>query len=123
MGYTGGTTVNPSYKDVCTGNTGHAEAVEVHYNPEHISYEKLLDCFFEIHNPTALNRQGPDIGTQYRSVIFYTNEHQKKVSTNYIKKLQGSFSDPIVTKIEAEKPFYKAEEYHQKYLEKRRLSS
>ena len=123
VGYTGGKMKNPSYEDVCTDETGHAEAVEVTFDPKKISYEKLLEIFWQNHDPTQLNRQGPDIGSQYRSAIFYNNENQKNAAINSKKMLEksGKYSKPIVTAILPAADFYKAEEYHQRYLEKRRL--
>jgi peptide-methionine (S)-S-oxide reductase len=120
VGYAGGTTKNPTYKEVCTGKTGHTETVEVDYDPSKVSYDKLLDVFFENHDPTTPNRQGPDYGYQYRSVIFYTNEEQERAAKAAKEKLgkSGKFASPIVTAIEPAKEFWKAEEYHQRYLEK-----
>jgi peptide-methionine (S)-S-oxide reductase len=125
VGFMGGQTENPSYKDVCMHKTGHAEVVHIVYNPEHISYEDLLNAFFKIHNPTQLNRQGPDRGTQYRSVIFYHSDKQKKAAVKAIETLEkrGRFNKKIVTAVEPASPFYPAEEYHQKYLFKRGLGS
>jgi peptide-methionine (S)-S-oxide reductase len=125
VGYLGGTMPNPTYKDVCTGRTGHAEVVEVVYDPAEVSYEKLLDVFWENHNPTTLNRQGPDVGTQYRSAIFYHNEDQKRIAEESKARLaaSGRFPRPIVTEITPATTFYKAEDYHQRYLEKRGLAS
>ncbi|MBI2657486.1 peptide-methionine (S)-S-oxide reductase MsrA [Candidatus Woesearchaeota archaeon] len=122
-GYSGGKMENPSYEEVCTDKTGHAEAVQVEYDPSKASYEELLDVFWSSHDPTQLNRQGPDVGTQYRSVIFYHNEKQKETAMKSKEKLQksGKFSKPIVTEIVPAKKFYRAEEYHQRYLEKRGL--
>lgn len=121
VGYIGGTTANPSYEQVSSGKTGHAEAVEVTYDPKLVSYEQLLNVFFKIHNPTTLNRQGPDIGTQYRSAIFYLNEKQKSAAVDKITELkrQKAFSAPIVTEVVPAKTFYPAEDYHQDYLKKR----
>lgn len=121
VGYTGGNYDNPKYEDVSTGQTGHAEAVEVFYNPLEVTYEQLLDAFFANHNPTTLNRQGPDIGTQYRSVIFYEDEEQKQAALQKISELEKSakFKDKIVTEVVPAGKFYPAEEYHQKYLQKR----
>ncbi len=120
VGYTGGTTANPTYEEVCTGNTGHAESIQVVFDPAKLSYEKLLDYFFRMHDPTTLNRQHNDVGTQYRSAIFYTSETQKqtaeRVKTQWDKS--GKFSRPITTEITAATKFYPAEEYHQKYLVK-----
>jgi peptide-methionine (S)-S-oxide reductase len=119
VGYTGGSTPNPSYKEVCTGRTGHAEAVEVTYDPQIVSYEQMLDIFWKIHDPTTPNRQGPDIGTQYRSAIFYHDKKQKEIALSCLQKLQesGKFNT-IVTEIEPASEFYPAEDYHQQYLEK-----
>ncbi|MBD3186075.1 peptide-methionine (S)-S-oxide reductase MsrA [Candidatus Bathyarchaeota archaeon] len=120
VGYTGGTTPNPTYKQVCTGKTGHAEAVLVEYNPDMISYEQLLQAFWKCHDPTQVNRQGPDVGTQYRSAIFYHDEQQRKLAEASKKNLEnsGRFTRPVATRIVPVEPFYKAEEYHQQYLEK-----
>ncbi|NSL91164.1 peptide-methionine (S)-S-oxide reductase MsrA [Chitinophaga sp. Mgbs1] len=116
-GYAGGTVANPTYEEVCTGNTGHAEVIQVTYNPAEISYDELLQAFWESHDPTQLNRQGNDVGTQYRSVIFYHNAAQKEKAEFYKKKLQdeGAFDKPIVTEIAPLTTFYKAENYHQDY--------
>jgi peptide-methionine (S)-S-oxide reductase len=125
VGYSGGTLANPSYKDVCTDRTGHAEAVEVEYDPDRVSYEKLLDVFWSNHDPTTRNRQGPDIGTQYRSVIFYHTPEQKAAALAAKHKLEhsGRYKKPIVTQILPAATFWRAEDYHQQYLEKRGLSS
>jgi len=125
VGYEGGTMKNPTYRDVCTDRTGHAEAVEVEYNPEEISYEELLEVFWENHDPTTLNRQGPDVGTQYRSVIFYHTPEQQVAALASKEKLEksGRYRRPVVTEIVPATSFYRAEEYHQQYLEKRGLSS
>jgi len=121
-GYTGGTMPSPSYQDVCTDKTGHAEAVQVEYDPEQVSYDELLKVFWENHNPTTLNRQGPDIGTQYRSAVFYHDAEQEKAAKEYMKKLQDSMSEKkVVTEITPAKEFFKAEEYHQRYFEKQGL--
>ena len=121
-GYTGGATPNPSYEDVCTDRTGHAEAVQVEYDPEQISYAELLKVFWENHNPTTLNRQGPDVGTQYRSAIFYHDLEQEKAAKKSMKNLQESMPEKkIVTEITPAKEFFKAEEYHQRYFEKQGL--
>lgn len=119
-GYEGGHTENPTYRDVCSKATGHAEVVEVHYDPSVVSFSALVEKFFDMHDPTQLNRQGPDVGDQYRSAIFYHNDAQKKVATEIKERLDKSntFSKPIVTQITPAQPFYKAEEYHQKYFEK-----
>jgi len=120
VGYIGGTTSNPSYQDVCRGDTNHAEAVRVFFDSEIIMYEELLDVFFKIHNPTTLNRQGYDFGTQYRSAIFYQNDSQKKISEDKIKVLNNkTFQNKITTKIEEATTFWIAEEYHQKYIRKK----
>ena len=120
VGYTGGHFRNPSYEDVCSGETGHAEAVEVEYEPSKVSYEKLLDVFWSLHDPTQWHRQGPDVGSQYRSAIFYHDEEQKKAAIASKEKLEKSkkYSKPIVTEIVPASTFYKAEEYHQRYWEK-----
>lgn len=120
VGYTGGHTVNPDYKSVCRGDTGHAEAIEVEFDPAIISYPQLLDFFWQIHNPTTLNRQGPDIGSQYRSAVFYHDEQQRLAAEKLKSELnQGQYADrPIVTEITAAETFYPAEDYHQRYIEK-----
>ena len=125
VGYLGGDYENPSYSDVCTGRTGHAEVVEVEYDPAIVSYEDLLKVFWENHDPTTLNRQGPDTGTQYRSAIFFHTPEQEIVARESKDKLQssGRFKKPIVTEMTPASTFYKAEEYHQQYLEKRGLAS
>jgi peptide-methionine (S)-S-oxide reductase len=117
-GYSGGHVKNPSYKEVCTGTTGHAEVTQVYFNPEIISYEELLDVFWQTHDPTTLNRQGNDIGTQYRSVIFYSNERQKKASEESKRNIDmsGTFKDRVVTEISPLINFYEAEDYHQDYF-------
>ena len=123
VGYTGGNLDNPSYEDVCTDNTGHAEAVQVEYDPNQVSYDDLLKIFWENHNPTTLNRQGPDIGTQYRSAIFFHDSEQEKTAIQSKEKLQNSnqFKNKIVTQIIPAKKFYRAEEYHQRYFAKNKL--
>jgi len=125
VGYIGGKTENPTYKEVCTDRTGHAEAVEVDFDPSKVSYEKLLDVFWENHDPTQLNRQGPDWGTQYRSAIFYHSPEQEAEAKASKERLEKShrFSKPIVTQIVPAATFYEAEDYHQQYLEKRGLAS
>src|ERR1700739_4972965 len=126
VGYTGGNCANPTYKDVCTDRTGHAEAVEVEYDPAKLSYDRLLDVFWENHDPTQLNRQGPDWGTQYRSAIFFHTPEQGRAAKAKIEQLtaSGQFSPKrIVTKVEPAQTFWRAEEYHQKYLEKRGQAS
>ena len=120
VGYIGGKTNNPTYKDICQGDTFHAEAVRVFYNKEIITYDQLLDLFFEIHDPTTLNSQGPDFGTQYRSAIFCQNDFEALSSENKIKELnRNKFNNKIVTTIELNGNFWIAEEYHQKYLKKK----
>jgi len=119
-GYEGGSVANPSYDDVCTGTTGHAEVIEVTYDPTKIKYEELLEVFWKSHDPTTLNRQGADVGTQYRSVVFYHNAEQKRLAEAYKKELNSSkaFDKPVVTQIAAAAPFYVAENYHQDYYNK-----
>lgn len=125
VGFMGGHSENPTYKEVCTDKTGHAEVVHLVFDPDKISYQTLLDEFFKVHNPTQLNRQGPDSGTQYRSVIFYYSEDQKSLAVNMIETLEksGKYRQKIVTVAEPASSFYPAEEYHQKYLYKRGLGS
>ncbi len=120
VGYAGGHTENPTYEQVCTGKTGHAEVCQIVFDPEKITYEELLEIFFKTHDPTTLNRQGADIGTQYRSVIFYHDEEQKNMALNFISKLErsGKYANQIVTQVESLKNYYRAEEYHQNYFEK-----
>lgn len=117
-GYSGGHVVNPSYKEVCTGTTGHAEVIRVTYDPKTISYEELLEAFFLAHDPTQLNRQGADVGTQYRSVIFFHSQQQEELAREYKDRLDrsGAFDGPIVTEISKAQTFYKAEDYHQEYF-------
>jgi peptide-methionine (S)-S-oxide reductase len=121
VGYSNGTTVNPTYKDVCTDETGHAEVVQVTFDPVKVSYEKLLDVFWNAHDPTQVNRQGPDFGTQYRTAIFFHTPEQQAAAKKSVAGLNasGKFKQPIATEITAAGPFYRAEEYHQKYLQKR----
>ncbi len=123
VGYMGGTLANPTYHDVCTDRTGHAEVVQVTFDPARVTYEKLLDVFWQIHNPTQLNRQGPDHGRQYRSAIFFHSPEQEAAARASKAKLQASnlFSRPIVTEITPASTFWRAEEYHQRYLEKNGL--
>ena len=123
VGYMGGTLENPTYEEVCTDLTGHAEVVEVEYDPSKLQYKDLLEICFNLHDPTQLNRQGPDVGTQYRSVIFYENEDDKSVSKYFMDSISTKYTKPIVTSLEKKTKYYVAEEYHQKYLEKRGLSS
>ncbi|WP_340818625.1 peptide-methionine (S)-S-oxide reductase MsrA [Methanolobus sp. WCC4] len=121
VGYTGGTKDDPTYKEVCTGKTGHAEAVEIVFDPSVVPYSKLMELFWEIHDPTTLDRQGPDIGTQYRSAIFYHDPEQERTAIDSKMDLEGSgkHKGAIVTEIVPAGPFYRAEEYHQQYFEKR----
>ena len=123
VGYTGGKTKNPTYEQVCTGKTGHAEAVQIIYNPKIITYEQLLETFWMIHDPTQKNRQGPDIGTQYRSAIFYHNQEQKHIAEGSKKQKEKYLGVKIQTEITLAKEFYPAEEYHQKYLKKQDRTS
>ncbi|HHA19906.1 MAG: peptide-methionine (S)-S-oxide reductase [Gammaproteobacteria bacterium] len=125
VGYLGGTTENPTYKLVCTGTTGHAEVIEITFNPAIVSFESLLGVFWKTHNPTTLNRQGPDVGTQYRSAVFYHGEQQHQQAELVKQTLNKAhiFAGPIVTEITAASTFYPAEEYHQCYLEKKGLGS
>jgi peptide-methionine (S)-S-oxide reductase len=120
VGYAGGQTERPTYRDVCSGTTGHVEVVEVEYDPSRVSYEALLDAFWACHDPTQLNRQGPDIGDQYRSVIFFHTPEQQEAARISRKSLEdeGGLSRPVVTTIEPAHPFWRAEEYHQRYIEK-----
>ena len=124
VGYAGGSLANPSYQDVCTDRTGHAEVVQVEYDPAEVSYEQLLKVFWENHDPTTLNRQGPDVGTQYRSVIFYHTPEQQAAAQASKDALEAAktFRRPVVTKIEPAPDFWRAEEYHQQYLEKRGMA-
>lgn len=121
VGYAGGTTESPTYEDVCSDKTGHAEVVEVEFDPSQISYDNLLDVFWSNHNPTTLNRQGPDVGAQYRSVIFYHSPEQKLAAEASREKINssGRFRQKVVTQIEPARMFWRAEEYHQRYLQKR----
>jgi len=123
VGYSGGRTVNPTYEDVCSHRTGHAEVVEVTYDPERVSYEQLLDVFWHKHDPTQLNRQGWDIGDQYRSVVFTHDEEQREAAVRSKAREQVNWSAPIVTHVEPAQTFYEAEDYHQQYLEKRGRST
>ena len=122
VGYVGGHTENPTYQDVCTDETGHAEVVQVTYDPAKVSYEQLLDAFWSAHDPTTVNRQGPDIGTQYRSAIFFHSPEQERLARVSAENAQAKFRRPIVTEITPASTFYPAEEYHQKYLAKRGMS-
>ena len=119
VGYCGGHSAETNYKEVCTGSTNHAEVVKLDFDPKIISYEKILEFFFEIHDPTTLNSQGPDFGTQYRSEIFYLNDNQKTTAENIINKENERLSGKVVTKLSQVKNYCPAEEYHQRYLEKR----
>jgi peptide-methionine (S)-S-oxide reductase len=121
-GYSGGKVVNPSYDDVCTGTTGHAEAVQINYDPNVLSFGELLDVFFTVHDPTTLNRQGPDMGTQYRSAVFYHDEKQKQIAEGKIQELNkaSTWNRPIVTEVTPFKSFYPAEGYHQGYFRRNR---
>ena len=125
VGYLGGKLKNPTYENVCSGKTGHAEVVEIEFDPTKVSFENLLDVFWKNHDPTTLNRQGPDVGEQYRSGIFYHSDEQKSTALKSKKKLEesGRVKKPIVTEITEASEFYRAEEYHQKYLEKKGLST
>ena len=117
-GYAGGEVENPTYEQVCGGGTGHAEVVKLEYDEERINLEKILDMFFESHDPTSLNRQGGDIGTQYRSAIYFTDNSQKEIIENFIKEKQKEYSKPIVTEVKSLDKFYEAEEYHHEYFKK-----
>ncbi|MFC6785808.1 peptide-methionine (S)-S-oxide reductase MsrA [Halobaculum halobium] len=119
-GYAGGHTENPSYREVCTGETGHAEVVQVAYDPDAVSYEKLLEVFFTVHDPTQLNRQGPDVGSQYRSIVLYHDDEQRALAESYIEALdeEGGYEDDVVTELEPLATFYRAEEKHQDYFAK-----
>lgn len=123
VGYIGGSFDSPTYEDVCTGRTGHAEVVEVEYDPSQVSYDELLAVFWDIHDPTTLNRQGPDVGTQYRSVLFFHIAEQEAAANKSKEKIQssGRFTRDIVTEITPASQYYKAEDYHQQYLERRGL--
>lgn len=124
-GYAGGKTRNPTYEEVCSDSTGHAEVVQVTFDPERVPYERLLDVFFTSHDPTTLNRQGPDHGTQYRSAVFYHSDAQREAAVSAKERWgrSGKFSRPIVTEVAPASEFWPAEEYHQRYLEKRGLAS
>jgi peptide-methionine (S)-S-oxide reductase len=122
-GYTGGITENPSYREVCTGRTEHAEAVRVTFDADTVSYDTLVDAFWDLHDPTQVNRQGPDVGTQYRSAIFYADDAQREAAQASKARAQTRFSRPIATQILPATPFFRAEDYHQRYLEKQGLRS
>jgi peptide-methionine (S)-S-oxide reductase len=123
VGYSGGQVASPSYEQVCGGRTGHAEVVEVEFDPEKVSYEQLLDLFWESHDPTQVNRQGPDVGHQYRSAIFYTTPQQHEAAVASKARAQSGFGRPIATEITAASEFWPAEGYHQRYLEKRGMAT
>jgi peptide-methionine (S)-S-oxide reductase len=123
VGYIGGSNQNPTYREVCTDRTGHAEAVEVTFDPARVSYEQLLDAFWSLHDPTTLNRQGPDVGSQYRSAIFFHSPAQEAAARASKEKVQAQFRKPIVTEITPAPAFFRAEEYHQRYFEKQGLPS
>ena len=123
VGYAGGGVENPTYEQVCTDRTGHAEVVEVEFDPEKVDYRYLVDVFFKIHDPTQVNRQGPDVGTQYRSVVFTHDEEQAIAAKESLEAAQERLPRPVATQIESAPPFWPAEDYHQRYLEKRGLAS
>jgi peptide-methionine (S)-S-oxide reductase len=123
VGYEGGTTEEPSYEDVCTDRTGHAEVVQVEYDPDGVSYEELLDTFWDVHDPTQMNRQGPDVGSQYRSVVFFHSPEQQEQALASKARIQAQSDRPVVTEIVPAEPFWPAEDYHQQYLVKRGLAS
>jgi peptide-methionine (S)-S-oxide reductase len=120
VGYAGGTVPKPNYRTVCSGKTGHAEVAQVEYDPARVSFEQLLEVFWQIHDPTTLNRQGPDFGTQYRSIVFYSDEHERKAAEESKRRLDesGKLGRPVVTQIVPAAEFYRAEEYHQRYYER-----
>jgi peptide-methionine (S)-S-oxide reductase len=120
VGYAGGNVPKPNYRNVCSGKTGHAEVVQVEYDPARVSFEQLLEVFWQIHDPTTLNRQGPDFGTQYRSIVFYSDEHERKAAEESKRRLDesGKLGRPVVTQIVPAAEFYRAEEYHQRYYER-----
>ena len=121
VGYAGGSTQNPTYREVCTDTTGHAEAVRVTFDADTVSYETLLDAFWSLHDPTQLNRQGPDVGSQYRSAVFYMDEAQRAAAETGKRRAQARFTRPIATQVLPAQPFFRAEDYHQRYLEKQGL--
>lgn len=125
VGYMGGAQANPSYEEVCTDRTGHAEVVQVQFDPETVSYDQLLEVFWECHDPTQVNRQGPDVGSQYRSAVFYHDDTQREAALAAIAALDGAgkYSDPVATQVVEAREFWPAEDYHQRYLEKRGVSS
>jgi len=122
VGYTGGRSENPTYKEICYKNTGHAEAIEIVYDPARVTYEKLLELFWRMHDPTTMNRQGPDVGTQYRSAVFYYSPEQKAAAEQLKVESQGRWKQPIVTEIVAGGTFYPAEDYHQNYFKNRGIN-
>ena len=121
-GYAGGRTENPTYREVCSGETGHAEVVQVEYDPDRIGYDELLEVFFTTHDPTQLNRQGPDVGTQYRSIVLYHHDDQRRQAEAYIEALDAEYDDEVVTELQPVERFWAAEEYHQDYFEKQRTA-
>jgi peptide-methionine (S)-S-oxide reductase len=123
VGYTGGQTDSPGYEEVCTGRTGHAEAVHLTFDPEQVSYAQLLDVFFGLHDPTQVNRQGPDVGHQYRSAIFFHSPEQEREAIAAKERAATEYRNPVVTEIVPAGPFYLAEDYHQRYLEKRGMAT
>ncbi|HVE91225.1 MAG TPA: peptide-methionine (S)-S-oxide reductase MsrA [Actinomycetota bacterium] len=123
VGYAGGATQNPTYQEVCTDRTGHAEVVEVQFDPQKVSYDELLETFWKVHDPTTLNRQGPDVGSQYRSVIFFHSPEQEAAARASVQRAQERFPKPVVTHVERAPVFFSAEEYHQRYLEKKGLAT
>lgn len=123
VGYMGGTVANPTYEQVCTDRTGHAEVVQVEYDPDELSYEQLLDTFWEVHDPTQRNRQGPDVGTQYRSVVFFHTPEQEEQVLASKARIQAQSAEPVVTEIVPASDFWRAEEYHQQYLVKRGVAT
>jgi peptide-methionine (S)-S-oxide reductase len=120
VGYEGGHVENPTYEQVCTGKTGHTEVAQIEFDPERISFEELLYKYFDIHDPTQMDRQGPDVGPQYRSVVFAEDSEQERIARDVIERVQPRYSEPVVTAVEKAAPFWRAEEYHQCYLQKRR---
>ena len=117
-GYAGGHTEDPTYEEVCTGNTGHAEVVQVEYDPDVIDYQELIEVFFTVHDPTQLNRQGPDVGTQYRSIVLYHDDTQRRIAEEFVDALDRVYDDDVVTELEPLETFYRAEEKHQNYFAK-----
>ncbi len=123
VGYMGGTLENPSYEAVCTDRTGHAEVVQVEFDPDEVAYEDLVEKFFELHDPTQLNRQGPDVGSQYRSVVFFHSDEQRETAAAVKERVAERFDRPVVTELEPAAEFWRAEEYHQQYLVKRGMAT